>query len=128
MTSKPDDNVQVEILPLTPLVEMVQRTHYKRLYDVLGLADEIGVDRNVLDLELTRLVQLSTRAKFDDILDFELFTPGDTTETLRAKVLGYLNSTQLHVVEAVGQLILDYDRPFDEDLAPEPPGDADPNA
>jgi hypothetical protein len=82
------------------------------------LADDLGVERAVLDEALSDFAQWSSRVESAEGLDFAFAQPGDDAAAIQQKFAAYLDTVHEDLVEQVRATIQTMDAPSNPTLAP----------
>lgn len=87
-----------------------------------GILDEMtaeGYDATAVDIELTRLLRISTRIDVDPAAaGFAPVQPSDTVDALREKFEAYLDEGDVEWIEAAASAVREADAPDDPATAP----------
>lgn len=115
----------MKIKPYTPLIRMQRTAITNRSFDWLdAVAAEYGVTKNEVYMALGDFALMSLRINGQaKSLDFDLLKSTDDSDTIREKLIAYLNTGKPQAVWAVENDIQQFDAPANADTAPETPSD-----
>lgn len=108
-----------EILVYTPRLRLQYGALLRKCPWYVDVAEELGVEKIVLDDALADYLQMSIRvSELNGALDFEFADTKDTPEQVKEKFMVYLDTQDIEFIDKLTDEINAVDAPADADIAP----------